>query len=213
MELLRQLEHDQVLRWKQAQTFTPPMIEAKDCDPALLSGWTERDISVWDVSDSDGKPGLQKILVALCMKNMKKDWEKTGYLLFPHEEVSFAGLQLTQSNGSTGDNGIDLSNTHYEIRGITGKDLCTLIHTISRGGRFRTGVFKRKDMDALLYETWQKSSIETATGTAAVTVAQDIPAASGTQAASPVSLSATDHPPQQAANEGRLPRSSADTTA
>ena len=85
-------------------------------------------------------------MVALCKR--KTNWEKIGYVLFSREAVSSAGLQLTQNNGCTGDSTIDLSNTHFEIKGITGKNLCTLIHIVSQG-TFRTGIFKK--------EKWRES--------------------------------------------------------
>lgn len=154
MELLRQLEYNHKQLWDQLRPLTQPMKDTCDCDPALLSGWTDRDISVWDIGDDNGKPGLQRILVALC-RNKKKDWDKISYLKFPKEAVAAAGLELTRSNGKTGDTIVNLSNTHFEIIGITGKELCTLLHYVSLG-KFETGVFKKTDLENILYENYDK---------------------------------------------------------
>jgi hypothetical protein len=209
MELLRQLELDQKKRWDQRQPITQPMMQAKDCDPSLLSGWTDRDISVWDISDSNGKPGLQRILVALCKR--KKNWDKIGYVLFSCEAVSSAGLQLTKSFGNTGDSNIDLSNTHFEIKGITGKNLCTLIHIVSQG-TFSTGIFTKAEMEKILYEAYDKSYIKPSAKTATTEVVPSIPVFSGTSVLSLKSQSELGLSSPVVANEGRLPRSSANTT-
>ena len=93
MDLMRQLEAEHKSLWDNLSLPKPEMVAASDCDPALLSGWTDRDISLWDVSAVGGKPGLREILVALCRK--KKNWEKISYLRFPKETVSSTGLSLT----------------------------------------------------------------------------------------------------------------------
>jgi len=155
MKLMRQLEADHKKIWDQLSQPKPEMVDAKDCEPALLSGWTDRDISLWDVSAVGRKPGLQEILVALCRR--KKIWEKISYLLFPAETVSSAGLGLTASNGNTGDQRIDISQTHFEIKGITGKGLCTLLFHVSIGN-FETGVFTKKELNKILFEVYDKTA-------------------------------------------------------
>jgi len=155
MALMRQLEAEHKKLWDQLSPPKPEMVVAKDCEPALLSGWTDRDISLWDVSADGGKPGLQEILVALCRR--KVGWDKISYLLFPAETVSSAGLSLTASNGNTGDQRIDISQTHFEIKGITGKQLCTLLFQVSIS-KFETGVFRTKDLNKILFEAYDKTA-------------------------------------------------------
>jgi hypothetical protein len=50
---------------------------------------------------------------------------------------------------------VDNSGVHFEIKGITGKELCTLLFHIS-SGKFETGVFKKSDFEAILYEVYDK---------------------------------------------------------
>lgn len=154
MDLMRQLEAEHKRLWEKLSPLKPEMVAASDCDPALLSGWTDRDISLWDVSGLDGKPKLQEILVALCRK--KKDWEKISYLRFPKEIVSTAGLSLTASNGNTGDQRVDTSHTHFEIKGITGKELCTLLFLLS-SGKFEIEIFTKKELDSILYNLYDSA--------------------------------------------------------
>lgn len=151
MDLMRQLEVEHKRLWDNLSPRTPEMVAARDCDPALLSGWTDRDISLWDVSGSDGKPTLKEILVALCRR--KQNWEKISYLRFPEESVTLVGLTLTSSNGKTGDQRVDNSHTHFEIKGITGKELCTLLFHLSNG-EFETGIFTKKELERILYESY-----------------------------------------------------------
>jgi len=153
MDLMRQLDAEHKKLWDHLSPPKPEMAAASDCNPALLSGWTDRDISLWDVRAVDGKPGLQDILIALCRR--KKNWEKISYLLFPKEAVSSAGLRLTASNGNTGDQKIDISRIHLEIKDITGKELCTLLFHVSNG-EFRTGLFTKKELERILFESYDK---------------------------------------------------------
>ena len=153
MDLMRQLEEEHIRLWDNLSPPTPEMVVAHDCDPALLSGWTDRNISLWDVSAVGGKPGLQQILVALCRK--KKNWDKISYLRFPKETVSSAGLSLTASNGNTGDQRVDTSRIHFEIKGITGKGLCTLLFQVS-SGQFEIRVFTKKELESILYGIYDK---------------------------------------------------------
>jgi hypothetical protein len=154
MDLMRQLEAEHKRLWDQLSQPNPEMVAASDCEPSLLSGWTDRDISLWNVSAVDGKPGLQDILVALCRN--KKDFDKISFLQFPKDAVTSAGLILTDSNGKTGDQRVDMSHTHFEIKGITGKQLCTLLFHVSCV-KFVTGVFTKKDLDKILFEAYDKT--------------------------------------------------------
>ncbi len=156
MMLMRQLEAEHIKTWDQLSKPNPEMEEAQDCDPALLSGWTDSDISLWDVSTDGRKPGRDKILVALCRKKVGT-WDKISFLLFPAETVASAGLNLTASNGKTGDQRIDVSGTHFEIKGITGKQLCTLLFQISHS-RFETGIFKKSEYDKILLEAYDNTA-------------------------------------------------------
>lgn len=215
MELLRLLEQQQGQLWNQVQKLTTLMIESRDCSPELLSGWTERNISLWDISDTNQKPGCERILMALCV-NKAGDWTKVGYLVFSDKEVSFAGLELVQTNGKTKDSEINLSKTHYEIKDITGKQLCTLIHAISQSP-FEVRWYRRDDMIRTILETAQMYGKQkdrfttTPTTTATTPPPINVPATSGTQqfAFSPLPSQAS--LPQQTPSGGTLPASSADT--
>ncbi len=154
MDLMRQLEAEHKHLWDNLSPLKPELVAARDCEPTFLSGWTDRDISLWDVSAVGGKPGLQEILIAICRK--KTNWQKISYLRFPKETVSLAGLSLTASNGNTGDPKVDISRTHFEIKGITGKGLCTLLFQV-RTGEFETGVFTKKELERILYETYDSA--------------------------------------------------------
>lgn len=155
MILLRELDVAHKKLWDQVSKSNPEYEDCQDCDPALLSGWTDRDISLWDVTAEDEKPGLQKILVALCRKKTK-NWEKISFIQFPAETVSLSGLSLTASNGKTGDQKIDLSGTHYEIKDITGKKLCTLLFHITNND-FKMGLFKEKEYDGILLDAYDNT--------------------------------------------------------
>jgi len=205
MDLMRQLEDEHKRLWENLSPLKPEMVATSDCDPVLLSGWTDRDISLWDVSGLDGKPGLKDILVALCRK--KKDWKKIIYLRFPRETVSKAGLSLTASNGNTGDQRVDTSQTHFEIKGITGKGLCTLLFRVS-SGEFETGVFTKRELEDILYRIYDSVSarqvVQSATSQTPLP-----PSGTGVQAAITVEV------PEQAVGEkpitDKMPRPSSST--
>jgi len=210
MALMRQLEAEHKKLWDQLSPPKPEMVDAKDCEPALLSGWTDRDISLWDVSAVGGKPGLQEILVALCRR--KKDWEKISYLLFPAETVCSTGLSLTASNGNTGDQRIDISQTHFEIKGITGKKLCTLLFQVSIS-KFQTGVFTKKELHKILFEAYDKTATRPVVESATSKTPQISLPSSGTG----VQAATTVVAPEQAVGEtpttDQLPRPSSSTTS
>jgi hypothetical protein len=63
MELLRQLEINNYKTWDKMVPRSETMREEKDCDPCLLNGWADKDLSLWDVSTEEKKPGLKRILV------------------------------------------------------------------------------------------------------------------------------------------------------
>lgn len=154
MDLLRQLDLNQAKTWERRQPPNEEMFAEQDCDPTLLNGWAERDISLWDVSETENRPGLERILIALCRN--RTNWDKIGYLVFTNEAVGTAGLTLTPSTGSTGDPSIDQSRTHFEIKNITGKKLCSLVHAVSKSSP-RIGIFKKTEMESILYAAYQSS--------------------------------------------------------
>jgi hypothetical protein len=131
------------------------MEKEQDCEASLLTGWTDRDLSLWEVRSNEQKPQLNDILVALC-RYKKNYWEKMIYILFPEETVLSTGLKLTPSNGNTGVNFVDISGTHFEIKGITGKELCTLIFHISKS-KFEIKIFKKKELESLLYDIFDNT--------------------------------------------------------
>jgi hypothetical protein len=210
MDLMRQLEARHKSLWDNLSRPTPEMVAASDCDPALLSGWTDRDISLWDVGAVNGKPGLQEILVALCYR--KKNWDKISYLRFPKETVSSAGLNLTASNGKTGDPRVDNSHTHFEIKGITGKELCALLFQVS-SGKFATGEFTKKELDKILYDSYCSMKTRSVVqSTTSQTLHIDLPS-SGTEEQAVT----TEVAPEQAVGEtpttDQMPRPSSSTTS
>jgi hypothetical protein len=211
---MRQLEPEHQKLWDHLSPPTPEMVAAKDCDPVLLSGWTDRDISLWDVSGVGGKVGLRDILIALCRKK-DSSWKKISYLLFPRETVSLVGLSLTASNGKTGTPRVDLSDTHFEIKDITGKELCTLLFHVSSSGEFKTGIFTKKEMDDILFEAFEKHG--TATTRPVVQAATSpTPSVSLPSSGTGVQAVTTVVPPEQAASETltteHVPRPSSSTT-
>jgi hypothetical protein len=147
MRLIRQLEAEHKKYWGNQSPIPEKMVNGKDCDPTLLAGWTDHDISLWEISDEVGKPELFQILFAIC--HNKKDWNKVSYIEFPDEIITLAGLELTQCNGNTGIPDIDLSKTHFELKGITGKELCTLIYEISQCN-FQINVFTKNQYDDIV---------------------------------------------------------------
>jgi len=209
MDLMRQLKAEHKRLWDNLTPLKPEMVTSSDCDPALLSGWTDRDISLWDVNGLDGKPGLQEILIALCRN--KKEWDKISYLRFPKETVSAAGFSLTESNGKTGVPRVDTARIHFEIKGITGKELCTLLFHVSRG-RIETGVFKKTEMEKILLEAFYSSaSRQVVQGATLQTPSiSSPPSGTGVEAAIPVVL------PEQTVGEAlttdQMPRPSSSTT-
>jgi len=156
MDLMRQLDFEYKVYWDKKSQLSPNMITEKDCDPTLLSGWTDHDISLWDVSAKDGKPGLIEILFALCRN--KKDWKKISYLQFTKEAVDNTGLTLSPTPGKTTDCRINQSNTHFEIKDITGKELCTLLFNVYNGN-FVTGIFTKAQYDKILYDLYDNTEI------------------------------------------------------
>ena len=164
MEMMRQLDIEHFKRWERLPTPDDGLLAEQDCDPSLLNGWADRDLSLWDVSATSGKPSLERILVALC-KN-KVNFEKMGYVVFPNEVVTSAGLALTSSNGSTGDSVVDVSRTHFEIKNLSGKKLCTLISSVAKA-RPKTGIYKKTDLDKFLWTALQ--ALETKTSARSMT--------------------------------------------
>lgn len=208
MKLMRQLEAEHKKIWDQLAQPKPEMVDAKDCEPALLSGWTDRDISLWEVNALGGKPGLQEILHALCRR--KKNWDKISYLLFPAEMVPSAGLNLTASNGNTGVQKIDISRTHFEIKGITGKGLCTLLFYVSTSN-FETGVFTKKDFDKILFEAYDQTATRPMVETATSKTPHIALPSSGTEEQAPATIAA----PEQVFTETptkQIPKPSSSTT-
>ena len=102
---------------------------------------------MWRIVEEKTKPTKEEILVALCRQ--MKGWEKMSYLLFEEDAVKTAGFALEQTNGKTGDNLVDVSDLHCQIRGLTAKKVCVLLLAILRLG-CETGEFKRGEYDAII---------------------------------------------------------------
>lgn len=205
MTMLRQLEADHKKYWDNLSKPDPNMEVNQDCDPVLLSGWTDPDISLWDVSADTRKPGLEKILIALCRRK-PKNWDKISYLLFPEETVSLAGLNLTASNGKTGDQRVDISGTHFELKGITGKQLCTLIFHVSHS-KFVTGLFKRTDYDRVMFEAYDRTITESVVESSTSSITDLVLPFSGTQN-QPTDTTLTLEPAQKETQTFEFPPSS-----
>lgn len=153
MRLMRQIESDVKKEWDSLKNSSNDDLASEDCEPNMLKGWTDKNPSVWDISEENNKPSLHSILIALCRR--KKDWDKIAYLIFKKTAVDQAKVTLVSSNGNTGDQRIDISKTHYELKNITGKQLCSLIYYIIRD-EFETGFFKKSDFDKILLEVYDK---------------------------------------------------------
>lgn len=211
MALMRQLEAEHKKLWDQLSPPKLEMVDAKDCEPALLSGWTDRDISLWDVSAVGGKPRREEILVAIC-RNRKNAWGKISYLLFPAETVSSAGLSLTASNGNTGDQKIDISKTHFEIKGITGKELCTFLFQVSIS-KFETGVFTEKQLTRILYEAYDKTATRPVVESATSQTPQISLPSSGTGVPAATTVVAPEQAIGETLTTDQMPRPSSSTTS
>jgi hypothetical protein len=155
MNLLRQIENVVKPKWDEIKNGKKYTGTDEDCPPILLNGWTDDNPSLWEI-DNPIKPKLESILVALCRR--KKDWDKITYLCFDASVVTNAKLSLSQTSGNTGDTKIDISKTHYEIKEITGKGLCTLIYYIMTSN-FEVGLFKKTDFDKIILTAYDKSQI------------------------------------------------------
>jgi hypothetical protein len=153
MYLMRQIETDIKSEWDRVKTSPKDATVIEDCEPNMLIGWTDKNPSIWDVTADSNKPTLDNILVALCRR--KKNWEKIAYIKFKKSAVDNAKLILTKTNGNTSDSRIDTSNTHFEIQGVTAKQLCTLIYYITKD-EFETGFFKKSDFDRIVLDAYDK---------------------------------------------------------
>lgn len=156
MYLMRQIETDIKSEWDRLKTSPNNTTVIEDCEPNMLIGWTDKNPSIWDVTADSNKPTLENILVALCRR--KKNWDKIAYIKFKKSAVDNAKLILTRTNGNTSDSRIDTSNTHFEIKGVTAKQLCTLIYYITKD-EFETGIFKKSDFDKIVLDAYDKTRI------------------------------------------------------
>lgn len=166
MNLMRQIDTEVKPQWDQIKNGKKYAEFVEDCPPTMLKGWTDDSPSLWEI-DHPTKPDLQKILFALCRR--KKDWEKITYLLFDKTVVDNAGLKITQTNGNTGDAKIDISKTHYEISGLSAKQLCTLIYHIMIS-KFEVGSFKRSEYDKILLTAYDSSQVSVASKTETMSI-------------------------------------------
>lgn len=180
MDLLRQIETEIKQEWDNLKVTNKVNNLFEDCEPNMLKGWTDKNPSLWDVSGDNGKPTLERILVALCRRN-KRDWDKIAYIKFRNECVEKAKLTLTSTNGNTSNQSIDTSNTHYEIISITAKQLSTLIYYISID-QFETGIFKKTQYDKILLEALDKvQSLQIALSSTSLISGSSISATSATK--------------------------------
>jgi len=161
MKLMRQLDDQHKKLWDILPTLNSQSVAENDCDPALLAGWTDRDLSLWCINQ-DPKFDITTILIALCRTKKDKDWKKIGYLTFHVNPIQEANLKIVSSNGKTGDSKLNVSGTHYELKGVTGKGICTLLSLISRDKlRFEVGFFTRKQFDEIIFNCFDTHRIQT----------------------------------------------------
>jgi len=161
MLLMRQINAEIKPEWDKIKSSARKTDLVEDCEPHFLSGWTDKDPSIWDVSSDSTKPTLENILVALC-KRIRKPWDKVAYITFTKDAIDCAKLILTQTNGKTGNPRIDTSKIHYEIKDVTAKQICTLIFYITQKG-FATGLFKKSEFEKILidaYDTTQAQEVQ-----------------------------------------------------
>jgi len=170
MFLMRQIEVEIRPEWEKAKSAKKEIELFEDCEPNMLLGWTDKNPSLWDVSSAAEKPTITDILVALFRR--KKNGDKIAYLKFSSNAVEKAKLVLAQTNGNTGNQQIDLSKTHFELSGITAKQLCTLIYHILCE-EYETGIFKKSDFDKIVFEVYDKYQVMqiASSGTAIASVA------------------------------------------
>lgn len=154
MHLMRQIQKEIKPEWDRLKSSDKSCQPFEDCEPNMLIGWTDKNPSIWDVSGNQGKTTLEQILVALCRR--KKDWEKIAYIKFNGSTVEKSKLRLSSSNGNTSDARVDTSNTHFEIQGITAKQLSTLIYYIIQDD-FETGNFSRAEFQNILIEAYDRT--------------------------------------------------------
>lgn len=179
MDLFRQIEPKIKPEWDNLKVAKKKNGLFEDCEPNMLIGWTDKNPSIWDVGGAPNKPTLESILVALCRRI--KEWDKIAYIKFKKESVEKAKLRLTPTSGNTSDQKIDTSNTHYEIKGITAKQLSTLIYYITID-QFETGIFKKKEYDKILIEAYEKTqALEITSGGTSPTPEISTPATSSTK--------------------------------
>src|SRR5664280_2746073 len=100
MNLLRQIDNEVKALWDKSKTNNRSNHLFEDCPPSLLKGWTDDNLSLWEIDHPD-KPNIESILVALC-RQKKGNWDKITYLQFNKSVVDNARLSLTQTNGNTG---------------------------------------------------------------------------------------------------------------
>lgn len=157
--LIRLLDSKCLKHWESKKPISAQLISDRDCSPEMLSGWTEQDISLWEVEEHEGKPSLEEILVALCLQK-GGEWEKVMYLQFPRQVVADAGLSLTPTKGATKNEWIDSSDTHYEIKGITGKKLIEFIYKLSTCDNRSVGLFKNSRLKELLIQAYKSQQTQ-----------------------------------------------------
>lgn len=159
MKLMRQLDEEHRKLWLNLPAPSEQNILEDDCDPTFLAGWTDADLSLWGV-DLSKKISLQDILMALC-RNKKPEWKKICYLIFHSELVDAAGLNIVKSNGKTGVSKVDNSGTHFELKGVTGKGICTLLSHLSRDkSRFEIETFTKRQFDEILFSNYDNRIIQ-----------------------------------------------------
>lgn len=157
MNLMRQIDNEVKPQWERIKQGGKLEGFSEDCPPSLLKGWTDDNLSLWEVGNPQ-KPELEKILFALC-RQKRSEWDKITYLIFDMSAILDSSLIITQTNGKTSDSQIDNSKSHYEIKDLHGKNLCTLIYHITLTS-FEIGNYKRSEFNRILYDSYDNLQVK-----------------------------------------------------
>lgn len=158
MNLLRQIEYEVKSQWTEIRDGKKIEMVNEDCPPSFLRGWTDDNPSLWEIDNAE-KPNKERILVALGRVKKDKEWDKITYLVFDKNVIDSANLNITPTNGNTGDSFVDLSKTHYEIKNLSAKSLCTLIYHIMKS-QFQVEIYKKSEFNKFLYSVFDSQQMK-----------------------------------------------------
>lgn len=147
--------HEHKKKWERLKGEIEKWRIIPDFPTYILEEWPDSNPSFWKLID--GKWDEETILIAMYKKHLKDD--KTSYIIIDEQAVLNAGLAFVQCNGKTGWSELDVSDSHHEIKGITGKSLFNLLIEIIRNN-FEVKIITKEKIHEKLYaalEAQQKS--------------------------------------------------------